>query len=325
MSAYRGQPWADVFWREQHQALSYEIHPYGLWRSRPFNGTTIVVDTAGVRRTAHTRCSPDARTVYVFGGSSVWGYGSPDGETIPSHLAKRFVAEGRPACVVNFGSDSWRADQGVIKLIQELKRPGVRRPDTVVFLNGCNDVYTPFFLTGRVDWEWDFQRSKGWLDELARMREGSLRYLSVSNTWKVGERLVRRFNGSAVWKMPSDPDRLAREIADNYLANIRIVEGLSRSHGFRYAFFWQPMSIAGRKTLTPEEDEGTRLQLAHWNDLARLAVEKTLPLVRAAAPAQFRDLTDTFDDHLGSVYIDSCHLVPDGNRVLAGRMFELIK
>jgi hypothetical protein len=325
MSAYRNQLWADVFWREQRKALSYEVYPYGLWRSRPFSGATIVVDAAGVRQTAHSQCSGDVPTVYVLGGSTVWGYGSPDWETIPSHLAKRFAAEGRPTCVINLGEDSWRSDQGVIKLILELKRPGARRPNFIVFLNGCNDVFTPFFLTGRVDWEWDFQQTKDWVDELARMRESSLRYLRITNTWKMGQRLVRQFKGSAVWQMPPNPDRLAREIVENHLANLRIVESLSHNYGFRYAFFWQPLSIAGHKILTAEESEGTRLQLGHWYEPGRLAVGKTLQLLRAAATGHVHDLTGAFDARTDSVYIDTCHLLPVGNSSLADRIYEVIK
>jgi lysophospholipase L1-like esterase len=327
MSAYQGQPWADALWREQKQQMTrpYEAHPYGLWRAAPVSGETIVVDAMGVRRTAHSLCVGDAPTVYVFGGSSLWGYGSPDWETIPSHLARRFAAEGKPACVVNLGSDAWRADQGVVKLVQELKRPGARRPDVVVFLNGCNDVLTPFFLTGRVDWEWEFQQSKEWLDELMRIRDGSLRYLRVTNTWTLGQRLVRRLEGPKIRQMPSNPDRLAHAIAANYLGNIRIVDGLSRSHGFRYAFFWQPMSIAGRKVLTAEEDVGTRVGFDRSFPDARTAVGMTLTLLRDAAAGRFHDLTGAFDDQAGSVYIDFCHLLPEGNRLLADRIYEVIK
>lgn len=325
MAAYRGQPWADTFWREQRRALSHEVHPFGLWRSRPFVGTTIGIDAQGVRRTVPSHCEGDAPTIFVFGGSTVWGYGSPDWETIPSHLARRFALEGRPACVLNFGEDSWRSDQALIKLILELKRPGSRRPDHVVFLNGCNDLYTPFFLTGRVDREWDFERSKGWLDELVRLREGSLEYLTLTNTGTLVRRLATRLKGPAGWPWPPDPEGLARAIVENHLANLRIVEGLSRSHGFRYTSFWQPNSVAGTRVLTDEEQTGTRRQLGPSYDLARLAVHRTLPLVRAATGGSFHDLAGAFDGIPGSVYLDSCHLLPEGNRILADLIFPFVK
>jgi small GTP-binding protein len=45
---------ARTFWREQKEQLSLEYHPFGLWRSRPFSGQTINVDTAGIRRKGKT-------------------------------------------------------------------------------------------------------------------------------------------------------------------------------------------------------------------------------------------------------------------------------
>jgi lysophospholipase L1-like esterase len=325
LPAYRDRPWADSFWREQRLALSYEAHPSGLWRSRPFAGETIVVDAEGIRRTVHSRCQGHAPTVYVFGGSTVWGYGSPDWETIPSHLARRFAEEGQPACVVNFGEDSWRSDQGLIKLIQELKRPGARRPDRVVFLNGCNDVFTPFFLTGRVDREWEFEQSKGWLNELLKIRQGSLKYLTLTNTVTLARRIATRLKKPTAWPSPQDPDRLALEIVENHLANMRVVDGLSRSYGFRYSFFWQPMSIAGAKVLTAAENEGTIQQLGPSLDLARTAVNKTLPLVHAAEGENFHDLAGAFDGTRESVYLDSCHLLPEGNRMLADTIYPFLE
>ena len=327
MTAYRSIPWAETYWREQRQQelLGYEVYSYGLVRARPFTGETIVVDRAGIRQTAHTRCDGSAPTVYVFGGSTIWGYGSPDWETIPSHLASRFAADGQRACVLNFGSDGWRADQGVVMLIQELKRPGARRPDVVVFVNGANDVATPFFWTGRVDREWEFLDTKGWHEELMRLRHGSLYYLGMTNTWTLLQRVIKRIEGPRIRHLPPHADRLAREIAQNYLANIRTVEGLSRAYGFRYAFFWQPMSTAGHKTLTAEEKEGTRNGFGTSLRDFPTALQMTFPLVRTAAAGRFHDLADVFDGHTGSVYIDFNHLLPEGNRIVAERIYAVIR
>lgn len=323
---YRSQPWGETLWREQKQLAvrPYQSHPYGLWLSAPMSGKTIVVDNTGIRKTAHSSCDDNAQIVYVFGGSNVWGYGAPDWETIPSHLAKLFAVDGRPACVVNFGADSWRADQGVVKLILELKKPKSRHPNAVVFLNGCNDVVTPFFLTGRVDIEWEFRHYESWLNGYGRLRDGSLFYLSATNTASLVKRVIKRFMKRTVHQMPTDSHRLAREIAENYAANIRIVEGLSRSHGFRSVFFWQPSAFLGGKKLTHEEEIGVQDGNQTYPAI-RPALELTLSKVRATASDQFQDLTDIFDNHSGSVYIDFCHLLPQGNRIVAERIYKAVK
>lgn len=321
LSAYRGQPWAAAFWREQRRQLDLEYRPFGLWRSRPFAGDTIVVGADGLRRTLNTRCSPGDYTVFLFGGSSVWGYGSPDWETVASHLAARYRAEGREACVVNYGEDSWRSTQGLVQLLLEL-RAG-RRPDLVVFVNGCNDVFTPFFLTGRADVEWDYARAKPWLEALAHPGRGSFAFLEATNTWALLQRVRGRLAGPSAYPVPPDPAGLARQVAHAYLSDVQVVQALGRSYGFRPAFFLQPLAVTGGKRLTAEEDAGVRRQLGASYEAGREAVRRTYGLLRAAEGV--RDASNVFDAEPASVYIDACHFVPLGNRLLAERLHAEIR
>jgi hypothetical protein len=303
--AYRELPWADLHWREYRQffAQGDEAHPRGLWRARPFSGETINVDANGIRRTAHSHCDGDIPAIYVLGSASVWGLGSPDWETIPSHLARRFEADGHPACVINLGNDSWGTDDSVIKLIQELKRPGRRPIRHVAFVDGCNNVFAPFLYTGGVDRPWNFH--KDWIDAYVQARQGSFGYLAATNTWTLAQRLYQQISPPLARLRTSDPDRLAREIAGNYAANIRIVDGIAHSYGFGYDFFWLPIMTEGE------------------DPIFRLPAEKTLPLIRAAATGRFHDLSGTFDGR-SNVRIDVCYLLPEGNRIVADRIYETI-
>jgi lysophospholipase L1-like esterase len=305
--AYRDEPWAQTYWREhqQFEAQLWEAYPNGLWRSRPFAGKTIVVDNDGIRRTTDSICNGKTPLIYLFGGSTAWGYGSPDWETIASHLAKRFASAGAPACVVNMANDAWSSNEGVINLVQQLKKVGARQPDDVVFVDGCNDIITPFLFTGGVDVPWNFQ--KPWLDARPIELRGNLHYLEVTNTAILVQRLLKQFSGSHLKLLTSAPNRLAREVVDNYLNNIRIVRGLAKSFDFRYAFFWVPV---------PAEEESS---------IFHLPVTKTNPLIRAAAPGQFHDLTDVFEKHPGNLALDVCHLVPEGNKIVADQIYEVLK
>jgi hypothetical protein len=303
-AAYRNVPWADAYWREHRRFLarSYEAYPYGLWRLRPFSGETINVGSDGLRRTTHVKCDGTAAIVYVFGSSAVWGQGSPDWGSIPSLLAKQFADDGNPICVVNHGSDAWRSSESVVQLIEELRRPGSRSPAAVVFIDSCNDVFTPFLFTGRVDLPYNFK--KGWLDALALIHQGSFYYLTATNTWTLAERLMRRAIGSQSAPTVTNPDLLGQQIADTYLNNVRIVDGLSRTYGFRYDFFWLPLNVDG---LGP---------------IYRIAVEKTAPLIRAHTNDHLHDLTGTYGHELT---LGACHLVPAGNEIVADKIYQTIQ
>src|SRR5882757_3830800 len=147
---YKEVPWGAAYWREHARFLEswFESYPYGLWRQRPFKGEFTNNNERGERRTHNSDCSGDAPTIYVYGGSTVWGQGSPDWQTIPSELAKRFADDGRVVCIVNRGSDAWSSSENLIDVILELKRPDRGRLDYVVFLDSCNDVTTPFVRGG---------------------------------------------------------------------------------------------------------------------------------------------------------------------------------
>ena len=302
-AAYRDTPWAETYWREHRQFLarSYENYPYGLWRLRPFAGETINVGPDGLRRTAHVKCDDASPLVYVFGSSAVWGQGSPDWLSIPSLLAKRFADEGHAICVVNHGSDAWRSSESVVQLIEELRRPGARPPAAVVFVDSCNDVFTPFYYTGRVDLPYNFK--KGWLDALALVHQGSFYFLTATNTWTLAERLMRRALGSS-FPTIKDPDMLGHQIVDTYLNNVKIVGGLARSYGFRYDFFWLPLNVEGQ------------------DPIYRQAVEKTAPLIHAQISDHLHDLTGAYSPDLT---LGACHLVPAGNAIVADKIYQTIR
>jgi hypothetical protein len=202
--------------------------------------------------------------------------------------------------VVNLGNDGWRSNESVVWLQQELKR---QPPDYAVFVDSCNDVLTPFLYTGRVDLPWNF--NKAWIAALVDSKQGSFGYLSGSNTAVMIRRMIRRIWPTPLRLLPADPDRTAQEIVDNYLKNIRAVDGLAKSYGFRYAFFWLPVPIEGQ------------------NPIFRVPVEKTRPLISAAAPGRFHDLTDAYDGRQDLV-IDPCHVLPEGHKIVADRIYDTI-
>src|SRR5262249_41708016 len=157
----------------------------------------------------------------------------------------------------------------------ELKRPNARRPSQVIFADSCNDIFVPFLYTGAVDVPWQF--NKRWSDAALKFGtlQGGFDYLIGTNTWTLVRRFTQQTLASRFRQSPSETDRLAHQVVDRFLQNIRIVDGLSRSFGFRYAFFWLPVS----------------------NDVFRLPVDKTVSLIRSAAEGHFHDLTDVFAGH----------------------------
>src|SRR5262249_22054556 len=82
-SYYAKQEWAHQYWREFLQSRKTQYHAYTVWRRAPFKGKTINIDERGIRVTPGSDCSTGSLKVFTFGGSPMWGTGSPDWGTIP--------------------------------------------------------------------------------------------------------------------------------------------------------------------------------------------------------------------------------------------------
>jgi hypothetical protein len=312
-SVYKGQPWAERYWQEFRSASKFDYRSYVAWGMVPYHGETIATDQQGMRRTFNSVCDPETYTVWMFGGSVLWGMGSPDWLTIPSLLAGEYSNTGRKVCVRNFGVSAWGSTQEIIDLGLELKR-APRGPDLVVFLDGVNDVFS-FYQSGEIDVHQDFQR----LRDLFEQRGSGRRILEDRLS------LLFRFPGSEHGRLRIITDEEAKLDLDiSYLENMRIVKALAKEYGFDYAFFWQPVILAGHKELSGEEEAIRKACLEEYPGMD-LFYLKIYALVNAEPRARLFDVSGTFDREKRTIYIDFTHLGPLGNHLIAARMFQILR
>lgn len=96
----------------------------------------------GYRKSYNPSCSLEQtkKTIWMFGGSTMLGQGSPDDFTIPSFLCKQLEAKHPETCwrCKNFGIGGYVFTQEVVLFIKLLQtnRPN---PDLVIFYDGVND------------------------------------------------------------------------------------------------------------------------------------------------------------------------------------------
>src|SRR5205823_8873814 len=140
---YRSQPWAAQYWREFLLSRRVRYHAFVLDRRAPFKGETINIDQKGIRLTPGADCGPNAFKVFAFGGSTMWGTGSPDWGTIPSYLQTGIEKlKNGPICVVNFGESGYMSTQSVIELMLQLQSGNI--PNMTLFFDGVADIYTAY-------------------------------------------------------------------------------------------------------------------------------------------------------------------------------------
>jgi lysophospholipase L1-like esterase len=328
VEGYGGATWPVEHYREI-ESLEERWQPYVYFRPKAFQGKTIAIGGDGLRATwqppapAGERVAQQPAKLLMLGGSSLWGFGARDDQTIPSLLARRLHERGVQVEVKNLSDLGYVSTQEVICLLRELQRG--YRPDLVIFYDGVNDT-TSAVLSGEAGLttnEVNRRREFNLLQSPARLvsalggkllaDSGSLRLARAVNS-----RLGRPAPGSSSPLPDATMRRLAGDVAERYVANVSMVEALARGYGFRPFFFWQPVIFTKAELAAVEREEAQRYA---WTEPAFRAVyEQIRTSPKLNADTSFHDLSGIFGDQQQLVFIDYCHTTETANAQIAEQM-----
>jgi hypothetical protein len=247
--------------RETPREFMQEV--FTQFRERPGTGRYVNIEPAGFRRSAPQAPWPpeaDRPNVFLFGGSTAFGYGAADEQTLASLLQTGLAnrLRDRPPRVYNFGRGGYFSAQERI-LFEQLVVGGAR-PDLAVFVDGVDEF---MLADGRPALTAVLERFA------ARRRAQGLRFVDLP--------VVRLFANQAtgtpllgfpVPLAPPEDPALAAPIVERYLRNRRLTEHEATAMGVRTLFVWQPASFAahGSAGTAPLAAEGYRRLAATMDD-----------------------------------------------------------
>lgn len=215
----------------------YEL--FTQFREREQRGDYVNVDEAGYRHVEDQGPWPpddENFNVFVFGGSTAFGYGVPDDQAIPSCLQRAMRAErfsDKTVCVYNWGRRAYYSSQERALFVKLALHGAV--PDIAIFVDGLND----------------FASTAG-----ERMYEGTVRSLMSSYTTDddfVSSDLLRNLplakllanrtinDAGAALASPEVPDLSPDYVVRRYLENKKMITALCAVYGVRPLFVWQPV------------------------------------------------------------------------------------
>jgi hypothetical protein len=282
LPVYAGHIWARQLFSEFARVRSV-YRDFTVWQHRPFRGKKITIDENGYRR--HSSGAGSTATeaqVWVFGGSAVWGDGSPDGGTIPARLEK---LSGKRT--FNLGQLGYVAHQNLNALMRLYLEGG--RPSQVVFYDGYNDV------------TFKCRRGSTFYSSMAEGRIAAIVAMhapdvprSVQIFAPLQEILSKLVNGSEpdhyLYDCDTDEakaDLIARCLAQDWLMAKFIVE----SNGGKFLPVLQPNAHVGSPNISylPAVRDNARARAQH------AAVYPRMKRELAAAGIRYLDLTGIFD------------------------------
>ena len=207
---------------------------------RPFKGKYVNVSPYGYRLGRDQGPWPPRKdqhfVVFLFGGSTAFGYGVADNQTLGSALQEMLAKKlGRDVKVYNFGQGFFYSTQERI-LFEKLLSAG-HAPDLAIFLDGVND----FFTAGR-----DLSFEPSLTDCAETSCVGDLVRDSVSALPMTRfARSIRRFlvPASAAAPKPEfvyNRRDVLESVIDRYLRNKLMIQGAAGTFASKVVFVWQP-------------------------------------------------------------------------------------
>jgi hypothetical protein len=308
---YAGVGWARTHFLEFGSLRSNYISYIG-WRRAPFQGKTINLTGPYGQRATIGKADPGKPSVYFFGGSTMWGTGADDANTIPSLVTQ--LGGFRSA---NYGESAYTAHQNLTLLIQLLQEG--HRPNVVVFYDGVNEVahkcrseitarsharegqIRSALAAAKPENNYGLQHMAGPLIGLAGL---------ISNKLSLWGR-----SGNRHFACHTDPLR-AQQIADYLLQDWDVARRLVESYGGKFIGVLQPVAHYSK----------TRQDHIRLNADQKKQFEAVYPLIRQkmAGRTGLYDFTGVLD-HPEYIYIDFCHVSPNGNRYIARRLVEVLE
>jgi len=218
----------------------YEYESFTEFKERPFKGKYVNISEYGFRAVKNQGpWPPDKKNfnIFLFGGSTSFGYGVADSETTASYL-EDFISKDKKIYVYNFGRGSYCSSQELILYENLIKSGNV--PNMALFIDGLNDFgvgYQGHQLASafRQYMEAD---SPGIIFQLTHVLAelpvgGLVTRLQTKFSHAKDERtdLEKQYND-----LP-----LLDFVIHRYLENKKMIEAVSAYYGVKPIFVWQPV------------------------------------------------------------------------------------
>ncbi len=210
------------------------FEPFTDWKEPPYEGRFVNVHPAGFRLSRGQGPwppDPASLSVFVFGGSTAFGYGVADDETVASHLQAFLSAREPSVRCYNFGRGAYYSSQERI-LFERLLVGGVV-PRVAVFLDGLNE-----FIFDEPQFTAELER----FVEAAVPAFASLLWRRLPLRELIAREKYRRPLKPARGRLAryDDPPRLDRLI-ERYMGNRRTITAVAAVWGVKPLFVWQPV------------------------------------------------------------------------------------
>lgn len=309
---------AKIYFKELNK-IRGEYKAFVGWSSEPFQGKTIDIDSHGDRLHQNKKFGKHSdRSAYLFGGSTIWGLGTANQETIPALFNS---ISGMPT--FNKGEQAFTSRQSLVRLIEIINSE--KNIDAIIFFDGVNEVYNLCRKKSNINDHGKGAYIKSTLEANSKKTGDFLQYLDfmfIRGTKTLVTKIKRKVFQQAAQDESRNCDNnkeKARQIAENMVKNWEIARDLAESRGILFRAILQPVAFIG----TPKLDHLPNLASSQ-NELVK-QYKTVYPIMQEIIQKRgydwILDYTNMFsrDEY---IYIDFCHVSKNGNLIIAQQMYS---
>ena len=259
------------------------------------------------------------KTVFFYGGSTAFGYGVTDNQTIASYLGQIFINNKQKICVKNFGRGSYFSTQETILFQKHLLNKEINKSDIIIFLDGINENgNSPSRNTGFLYEAQKVLQQRPW-DMYKLTFPTFIESLPVS---QFINRLITKY------KAPKRSEYQEKSIFDIpketkfvYEQNILLRDSICKKLNINCYNLLQPFaSVHGKYFDKPSEGIFPNMLL---QPVMMKQLEDKYKILKNSDG--IIDISDAFSQTDPLSYIDGIHYSPSGNRIIAERVYDIIK
>jgi|TARA_B110000211_G_C14068983_1_gene549041 hypothetical protein len=255
--------------------------------------------------------------IFFHGGSTIWGAGVSNGNTIPSK-ASNLNHNYQP---VNLGEEGYVSGQSLNRLIENIDR--IKKNDHVVFYSGVNDIIINCQNSLGPNGNEMIQIIRKSIDSEINLfkifKFFNIDKIMQTNTFillngigkKIGFKDLKEKKDFKFYAC--DQKEYAIKVANNLVRHWKIAETLVKSKKAKFTCILQPNPYTANF-------ETKIIPRKVWQQ-STLSV---YPLIREASSSLdcFKDLSDVFKKNY--YYDKCCHLNAEGNEIIARKIIEII-
>ena len=289
----------------------------GFKNKSNFKGNHVITDQYGFR-IDQTKINEKIK-VGLFGGSTVFSVYSSQNETIPDQMSNLSNTHQ----FLNFGIGGYSSGTEIMTFIESLRAyPDI---EVAIFYDGVNELGN---ANGGLPYEDNPNYASeelighpyqyGYANAFFRNKLAKFSFMPTnSNFYYIFSKFITK---RKAWTKDINSDTYLKNISNRYVSNVKVINGICNEYKIKCFYIWQP----NIHTVNPQKLSEKEKQIVK-NDFWGKPYKKLTQIVMQDAASKdisIHDFSKMLDSKNTEIFLDNCHVTPEGNRLIAEQIYS---